>query len=200
MTGVGALVLAAGQGTRYRAAGGAAPSKLVADLAGQPVIRHVVRAVLASRATPVIVVTGHARDHVVRALSGCAVTFRHNETYAEGLAGSLKAGVSTLPDEVSGAVVLLGDMPGVTPDLIDALVIAAGELPPCDVVVPVRHGRRGNPVVIGRSLFSAIARLTGDAGARGLLAAPWVRVRELAVDTAAVEHDIDLPSDLLPPH
>ena len=191
-----AVVLAAGQGTRYRASGGTEPSKLVAPLAGEPLIRHAVSAVIGSRAKPVVVVTGHEAGLIQAALADCDVETRHNPDYASGLAGSLKTGLAALPQDVDGAIIVLGDMPGITSALIDRLIDAADGTPLAAAVVPVRAGRRGNPVYLSSSLFPAVARLTGDEGARRLLSDPGVRICELALDDDAVSADVDLATDL----
>ena len=64
MSRIAAIILAAGQASRFRAAAGESgpATKLVAQLEGKPLVRHVAEAALASRAAPVIVVTGHADD------------------------------------------------------------------------------------------------------------------------------------------
>ena len=64
MTRVGAVILAAGQSSRFRAGGGPDPTKLVAKLDGKPIVRRVVEAALATKARPVVVVTGYARSSV----------------------------------------------------------------------------------------------------------------------------------------
>ena len=122
MTRVGAVVLAAGQSARFRAAGGSEATKLVAKLDGQPIVRMVAEAALASRASPVVVVVGHARSAVEAALAGLNLGLAFNPAFASGLASSLRVGLSALPPDVAGAVVLLGDMPRVQAGLIDALV------------------------------------------------------------------------------
>ena len=196
MRGYAALVLAAGLGSRFAASGGREPSKLVASFQGSSVVRHVVRAALVSRADPVVVVTGHAADAVEEALDGLAVSFAFNAAFERGLAGSLKVGVAALPAEAGGAVVLLGDMPLVTAGLIDRLLDAAEREPAVDAVIPALEGRRGNPVVLARSLFKAVGHLDGDAGARRLLRTPGIRVREIEPGDANILLDIDQPSDL----
>ncbi|MBV8472012.1 MAG: NTP transferase domain-containing protein, partial [Hyphomicrobiales bacterium] len=104
MAEIGAIVLAAGRATRFRAGGGAESSKLVASLGGEPLVRHAARAALASRARPVVAVTGHAREDIKAALAGLDVVFAHNPDYASGLASSLKAGIAALPESVAGAL------------------------------------------------------------------------------------------------
>ena len=108
---IAALVLAAGRSTRM---GG--PNKLLAEIDGRPLVRIAAEQALASRASPVIVVTGHQRERVERALAGLPVTFVHNPDFAEGLSTSLKAGIAAVPAEADGAIVCLGDMPQVSAD------------------------------------------------------------------------------------
>ncbi len=196
MSTVAAVVLAAGRGTRYRASGGTAPSKLIATIDARPLIRHVVEAALGSAATPVIVVTGHAQDHIRAALAGLPVQFVHNAGHANGLAGSLKVGVAAVPPEATGAVVLLGDMPRVTSTHIERVLAQTTLEPDADAVVPIAQGRRGNPVFLSRRLFSAVDRLEGDAGARHLLRDPRWHVREFALDDPAATLDVDEAGDI----
>jgi molybdenum cofactor cytidylyltransferase len=191
---IAAIVLAAGQSTRFRAAGAGPASKLVAGLAGRPLVRHVVEAALASRARPVLVVTGHARDEVMAALAGLPVTEIFNPLYETGLASSLKAGVAAVPATLKGALVLLGDMPLVSAALLDGLIDLFKNRPQIAAVVPVHAGQRGNPVLVGRALFPAIAELSGDQGARKII--ERAGVAELVVEGDSVSIDIDTPAAL----
>jgi len=68
---------------------------------------------LASRAKPVIVVTGHERERVEAALKGLPVQFVHNPDFAVGLGGSVRTGIAAVPAAADGAIVCLGDMPQV---------------------------------------------------------------------------------------
>ena len=96
-----------------------------------------------------------------------------------------------------GAVVLLGDMPDVEAEMIDRIVATFAAHPDASAAVPVHAGRRGNPVLLGRELFAAVARLEGDEGARRLLReADRDRVAEVLFDDAAVTLDIDTSDDL----
>ena len=92
---------------------------------------------------------------------------------------------------------LLGDMPQVGALLIDALVDAFLSRKDALAAVPLRDGRRGNPVLLGRGLFAAAMRLEGDEGARRLIGAlgPGELVEVEAPDTGAML-DIDTPEDL----
>jgi len=194
---IAAIILAAGRSSRYLAGGGAEASKLVACYRGEQLVRRVARAALASRARPVVVVTGHARMDVEAALAGLPLAFAFNPDFASGLASSLRTGVAALPEAALGAVVLLGDMPDVEAEMIDRILETFAAHPDASAAVPVHAGRRGNPVLLGRALFSAVARLEGDEGARRLLReADRDRVAEVPFDDVAVALDIDTPDDL----
>ena len=201
MSSIAAIILAAGQASRFRAAAGEAgpATKLVAQLDGKPLVRHVAQAALASRAAPVIVVTGHAEEVVRAALEGLPLTFTHNGAYASGLASSLQQGLSRVPPDCEGALVMLGDMPLVSPQIIEQLIEAFERHPTTKAVAPVREGQRGNPVLLSRALFPAVAALSGDVGARALLAAAQGEIIEVAVASRAVTFDVDTPDALTQP-
>jgi molybdenum cofactor cytidylyltransferase len=187
---IGAIILAAGLSSRFEAS--PKETKLIAPLFGKPLVRHVTEAALASRARPVLVVTGHAATQVENALKNLDLSFIFNPDYRSGLASSLKAGIAALPETAAGALVLLADMPCVSASLIDRLIQAFDEPARAPLaVVPVRAGVRGNPALIGRELFNAIRRLEGDRGARGILEAAGKYVLECTVDDEAIQTDID---------
>ena len=145
---IAAVVLAAGRSTRMGAI-----NKLIAEIGGKPLVRIAAEQALASRAKPVIVVTGHERERVEAALAGLPVRFVHNPDYAEGLGTSLKTGIAAVPADADGAIVCLGDMPQVDSQLIDKLIAAFDPERGALVVVPTFDGRRGNPVVWSRRFF-----------------------------------------------
>lgn len=188
---VAALVLAAG---RSRRMGG--PNKLLLPVDGKPMVRRVVEAALASRASPVVVVVGHQQHEVRQALRGLKVHLVPNPDFAEGLSTSLKAGLKALPEDAAGAVVCLGDMPRVNAALIDRLVAAFAPVEGRGIVAPTWRGRRGNPVLWGRAFFAEMQELTGDVGARELLARHADQVAEVDAGDDAALVDIDTPEAL----
>jgi molybdenum cofactor cytidylyltransferase len=194
---VGAIVLAAGQSSRFRAAGGPDLTKLVAKFDGKPIVRRVVEAALATKARPVVVVTGYAGESVEAAVVGLDVGVALNPRFASGLASSLSVGLSAMPREVAGALVLLGDMPLIEPRLADALIDAFLGREGALAAVPLREGRRGNPVLLSRGLFESAMRLTGDEGARWLIGALSAsELVEVETPDTGVTFDIDTLEDL----
>jgi molybdenum cofactor cytidylyltransferase len=185
---IAAVVLAAGRSTRMGSA-----NKLVADIGGKPMVRRVVEVALASNAAAVLVVTGHMAAEVTSALAGLDVTLVANPDYATGLASSLKAGIRALPPLCDGALILLGDMPQIAPEHLDTLMAAfAADA----IVVPVRNGRQGNPVLWPARFFPELLGLDGDAGAKRLIAAHAASVCEVDLGTDAIFTDIDTPEAL----
>jgi len=166
-------------------------NKLLAEVRGKSVLVRTTDAVLASKARPVVVVTGHERNRIENILKDLDVVLVHNPNYAEGLSSSLKAGLAVLPGDIDAAAIVLGDMPKISGALIDrlanALDIAQGLL----IAVPVREGKRGNPVVWSRRLFDELGKLEGDVGARHLIAAHDEAVFEVRVEDDAVFFDVD---------
>ena len=187
---VAAIILAAGQSRRMGAA-----NKLLATFDGEPLVRRTVQAAVASRADPVIVVTGHMAGQVTAALAGLDIVFTQNDDYAGGLATSLRAGLAAVPAAASGALVMLADMPGVTGGVIDTLI---GAFSPADgraIVLPTADGKRGNPVLWSRVYFPELMALAGDTGARHLLAEHDDAVTTVEIG-AAVAVDVDTPEAL----
>jgi molybdenum cofactor cytidylyltransferase len=188
---IAALVLAAGRSTRMGAI-----NKLIAEIGGKPLVRIAAEQALASRAKPVIVVTGHERDKVEAALAGLPVRLVHNPDYAEGLGTSLKAGIAAVPEDADGAIVCLGDMPQVDSALIDRLITAFDLERGALVVVPSIDGRRGNPVVWSRRFFHDLMSIQGDIGARYLIGNYAEAVVEVPVAGEAALTDVDTPESL----
>jgi molybdenum cofactor cytidylyltransferase len=187
---IAALVLAAGASTRM---GGT--NKLLCPVDGVPMVRRAVNAALASRCVSVQVVTGHQAEAVAAALSGLAVECLHNPDHATGMASSLRTGLAALPAEADAIVVVLADMPRIDAVLIDRLIAAWDPREP-RIVVPMRGGRRGNPILWPRTLIAEMARVQGDVGARGLLQTHAEQLTRVEWGDDAIFADVDTPEAL----
>ncbi|UDL91060.1 molybdopterin-binding/glycosyltransferase family 2 protein [Mesorhizobium sp. PAMC28654] len=174
------VLLAAGRSSRM---GG--PNKLMALFDGKPLVRRTVERALGSKSSGTIVVTGHQRERVHAALSGLELAFADNPDFAEGLSTSLKAGIARVGGDVAGAMIVLGDMPGVSSADLDRLIDAFRKAGGNSVVRASHDGRRGNPVLLPRSLFPAIAHLEGDTGARHLVEAGGLDVIDVEIGEGA---------------
>jgi len=188
---IAAVVLAAGRSTRM---GG--PNKLLAEIGGRPLVRIAAEQALASRARPVIVVTGHERERVEAALKGLPVRLVHNPDFAQGLGGSVRTGIAAVPAEADGAIVCLGDMPQVDAALIDRLIAAFAPEQGALAVVPTIDGQRGNPVLWSRRFFPDLMAIEGDVGARHLIGRYGEAVVEVPVTGKGALVDVDTPEAL----
>jgi molybdenum cofactor cytidylyltransferase len=186
---IAAIVLAAGRSSRM-----APRNKLLEPIDGEPIVRRVAGLALRSGADPVIVVTGFDARRIVAALGDVAVTVVDNPRFEAGLSSSLKTGLSTLSSDDDGALILLGDMPAVEDSVLGALMAAfTGRDAIC---VPVHQGQRGNPVLWGENYFADMMQLSGDKGAKTLLAQYAACVTEVPVGSDSIFADVDTPSDL----
>jgi molybdenum cofactor cytidylyltransferase len=185
---ISAIVLAAGEGTRF---GG---TKQVAVVRGKPLVQHAVDAAARAAVDEIVVVVGHDADRVRDALDlppNARVVV--NERFAEGQATSLAGGLRALDPSSEGAVVLLADQPGVRTRHVRSLVSAFEDERPEILRIRFRDGP--GPAILARSVWEEAAALTGDAGARALFDADPARVRTLAMDEDAPP-DVDTPGDL----
>jgi molybdenum cofactor cytidylyltransferase len=182
---IGAVVLAAGEGSRF---GG---PKQLAELDGRPLLEHVLATLAAVPEVERFVVVLGARADEIRGrvdLHGAEVVLA--DDWAEGQAASLRAGLAAL-DDVDGAMILLGDQPGMTPAAIEAVLAHFDGTRPLRAVY---DGSPGHPVVLPRSLIPRALELEGDAGARELL--EDARALRIEVGHLCKPADVDTPADL----
>jgi molybdenum cofactor cytidylyltransferase len=184
-----AIVLAAGGSSRFGS------PKQLARWGDQTFIEHVVDTALASPARPVIVVLGAEVSRSRAALGRRPVEIVVNEAWAAGQSTSMQAGLAALPSNIGSALFMLVDLPGVTPDLVEAVIQRHREtLAP--IVWPEFRGKRGHPVLFDRALFAELNRVSGDTGGRPVLLAYQDRTERVAVDSEGILQDFDRPDDL----
>ena len=163
-------------------------NKLLLPWQEQSVLQVVVERICAAGLGEVIVVTGHQRVEVEKALSRYPVRLVHNPDFAEGMAASIRVGVEAAAGE-QGYLFALGDMPQVAGKTM--LQVAKALKSREAIAVPVRDGRRGHPVAIGSVHRNALLALTGDRGARPVLAKNAANVVEVPVEDEGIFVDVD---------
>jgi CTP:molybdopterin cytidylyltransferase MocA/xanthine/CO dehydrogenase XdhC/CoxF family maturation factor len=187
---IAGVVLAAGTSSRM------GKNKLAIPIDGKPLVRHAVEAALTAALDPVIVVIGHEPAAIRDALGGLPVHFVQNDAFADGLSTSLRTGIKAVPPSCDGAMIILGDMPDISPELIDRAVAAFDPAQSRTICVATAQGERGHPVLWGRQFFSSIEHLQGDTGARNLMALHADQVYEVEAGDGAPLTDIDTPESL----
>jgi molybdenum cofactor cytidylyltransferase len=185
---VAAVVLAAGGSKRMGQA------KQLLPIDGQPMVRRVVQAVCQAGLAQVLVVVGAEGERVAHVLSGLELEIVYNRSWEQGMSTSVRAGLQALRPEIEAAILVLADQPGLTPDVLDALV-AGYRASRAPIVAPFYLGRRGNPVLFARSLFAELSRVEGDQGGRALLVRHAQDVARVDLDEAAILLDVDTRQD-----
>ena len=189
---IAALILAAGMSKRM-----APQNKLLTILPnGKAMIAETVDRILASAASPVIVVVGHQEEQIRAALAGKNVRFVDANDYADGMAASLRAGVAALSDGIGAVLICLGDMPLVDKSSLDRIISAFNPAEGREIILPVFDGQRGNPVLWGQRFFNELRSLSGDAGARQILHKYMECVSEVSAASDAVLRDFDTPESV----
>ena len=182
---IAGLVLAAGAARRFGA------PKQLAELDGRPLLEHVLASMSRAPLDRRIVVLGaHAEEILERVdLHGAEPVLCPD--WQEGQAASLRAGLLAAA-QAEAVVVALGDQPLLSARAVARVLAARGH--GADAVRAAYNGRPGHPVVLERILFPRLAALSGDAGAREVLAS--ASVREVPCDGLCRPDDVDTPEEL----
>lgn len=154
---VAGVVLAAGSSSRL------GRNKLLVEIGGEPLVRRAARRALESGLAPVIAVLGFEAERVATALQGLGAAPVVCAEYAEGMHASLRAGILQVPPACEAAVMLLADMPLVTPAMTAAVVARyrSGSEP---LVISLYGGSQAPPTLYSRELFPDLLALEGGGG------------------------------------
>lgn len=183
------VVLAAGGSTRM------GRPKQLAELDGRPLLAHVLRALDNAPVDRVVVALGGAAGEVLEHVDLGRAEPLVVEGWAAGMGHVLASTLAQAGDDWAAVVVLLGDQPLVPAGAVTRAVEAwrAGAGP---VVTATYGGRPGHPRLFDRRLLPDLLRLTGDTGARDLLAAHPDRVHRVEVGDLGSDADVDVEADL----
>jgi len=146
---------------------------------------------------PLLVVLGHEADTIAAHLPPGIPWVRNPNYRTGGMFSSVGCGLGSLPQDVAMAVILLGDQPTLTPDVLHRLRVA-WEADSCPIeyfYVPTFAGRRGHPLCIPAALFPAVLGWPGTEGLRGVLKKYAAQVREVPVLEPGILLDLDTPED-----
>jgi molybdenum cofactor cytidylyltransferase len=188
-TRVGGIILAAGGSKRL------GRPKQGLTWQGKPFITHIALQALAASLEPLKIVLGADQDLVRDTLVNIPVKLIENPDWEKGQSTSMKAGLRSLPANCDSVVFLLCDQPQVSAVLIRKLI--ERRIQKHSPIIAPRVGRqRGNPVLFGHETFSALLKVDGDKGGRGIFDrfdvdyVPWMD-RRLLLDVDD-EHDIQM--------
>ena len=184
---VAGILLAAGTSSRM------GRNKMLFELNGESVLRGAARRALAAGLSPLLVVLGHEAEKARPELDGVPCQIVINPNYEQGINSSLKSGISAVPAEVQAAVVMLADMPFVTPEMITGLIdrYRKSEAP---LVISDYEGVNAPPMLYDNSLFDELLAMTGEGCGRQVVKRHREEAEVLAWSPSALA-DIDVPED-----
>jgi CTP:molybdopterin cytidylyltransferase MocA len=188
-SGVSAIVLAAGAGSRY---GG---GKLLAKLGGKPLIEYALDTLSGAPVDEIVVVLGAEAEGLRETCESHGVLVVENPDWAQGQSTSVRTGLRACAPDSRAAVVVLADQPLVGAGAVDRLVAAFEE--GARVAVATYGGRPRNPVLFSREVWPLlVAELEGDEGARPFLRRHPELVVRVSCDGAGDPADVDTAEDL----
>jgi molybdenum cofactor cytidylyltransferase len=185
---VAGIILAAGGSTRM---GG--QNKLLQTIHGTPMIKKVAQSVLNSNLETVYIIIGHEAKLIRQCISDELVHWVENPAWSSGMASSIRYGIKALKNNYDGAMILLGDMPFIESIMINQLLALYQKK---KIVVPVKDGRQGNPVLFSSAFFADLKLLGGDKGAKPIIKKNPDSVIIANVLRDTIFHDLDTPDQI----
>ena len=187
---VSAVVLAAGAASRFGGGG-----KLLAPLGGRPILQHVLDALAAATIEDVVVVLGDDADAIEAAISWRTERRVRNPDPGRGLSSSVRAGLAAAARGADAILIVLGDQPAISEEVIRRLRAAAGATDRPIVVARYAGDSARNPVLVRPAAFTLIDEASGDRGLGPVIAAHPDLVKEVAMP--GENPDVDRPEDLV---
>ncbi len=185
---IAGIILAAGGSTRM---GG--QNKLLQMVDGTSLVQKVVGSALNSNIESVYVILGYQAALIRQCISNKSVNWVENSDWSRGMASSIKSGIEALNTNYDGAMILLGDMPFIESIMINQLLALYQKK---KIVVPVKDGRQGNPVLFSSAFFADLKLLGGDKGAKPIIKKNPDSVIIANVLRDTIFHDLDTPDQI----
>jgi len=185
---ISGLILGAGASQRL------GPPKQLLPFRGTTMLGWVVaQALQAASLDEVVVVLGRAADQVRERVNFGSAQVVENPVFGEGCSSSYRAGLATLNPESAAVMIVLGDQPGITPEVIDRVATEWRQKEPVVALCSYR-GRKGHPMVFAQSMFDQLVGLHGDKAAWKLVDANAPLVQEIYIDLPFPD-DVNTPED-----
>jgi molybdenum cofactor cytidylyltransferase len=185
---ISGLILGAGASQRF------GPPKQLLPFRGTTMLGWVVdQAQRASALDEVVVVLGRAADEIREQVDFVAARVVENPVFGEGCSSSYRAGIAALNHASDAIMIILGDRPNVSPEIINQLAEAWREHD-APIALCSYQGRKGHPMIFAQSLFTQLVELHGDKAAWKLVDANAAAVQEVHFNLAFPD-DINTAED-----
>ncbi len=186
---ISATILAAGSSQRM------GDNKLLLPFQDDTLINVVCKTIIDSYLKPVFVVTGFENKKVVESLPKSIDKIVYNEDWSRGMATSINKAISSLPNNIDGNMIVLGDMPLVTVKTINKLHQVFLNNNGNKIIYADYLGKQANPVIFPRKFFDEILHLNGDKGCKKIIYKNRKSSIGVPIDSSEVIFDCDTKDD-----
>ena len=187
---ISATILAAGSSERMEEA-----NKLLLPYRSEALIKIVSRMLIDSLLDPIFIVTGYEHDKVVKLLPKSLDNIIYNKDWHKGMSRSIYKAISSLPANIDGNMIVLGDMPLITVKTLNELksifLSNNGE----KIIYAEYFGKQANPVIFPKKYFKEMLLLKGDNGCKDIISQNKKNALGVSVDSSEVIFDCDTKSD-----
>tara|TARA_B100000427_G_C15482822_1_gene583892 strand:+ start:415 stop:1017 length:603 start_codon:yes stop_codon:yes gene_type:complete len=186
---ISATILAAGSSQRM------GDNKLLLPFQDNTLINVVCKTIIDSYLKPVFVVTGFENKKVLESLPKSIDKIVYNEDWSRGMATSINKAISSLPNNIDGNMIVLGDMPLVTVKTINKLHQVFLNNNGNKIIYADYLGKQANPVIFPRKFFDEILHLNGDKGCKKIIYKNRKSSIGVPIDSSEVIFDCDTKDD-----
>ncbi len=185
---VSAIVLAAGESRRM------GQDKLLVPYGRSTVLQHVIEALQSSDLDEVVVVVSKGAKDVAKLVKATRAKLVLNPDSSRGMLSSVRCGLEGVSPQTDAVMVVLGDQPSLSADIVDQLIYTY-QGTESSIVVPKCRGRRGHPLLFSMKFKSDVMEHYDEVGLRGLLNAHSEHVFELPIRSDSILNDLDTLDD-----
>tara|TARA_Y100001001_G_scaffold116860_1_gene114612 strand:+ start:550 stop:1155 length:606 start_codon:yes stop_codon:yes gene_type:complete len=187
---ISATILAAGSSERMEEA-----NKLLLPYRSEALIKIVSKMLIDSLLDPIFIVTGYEHDKVVKLLPKSLDNIIYNKDWHKGMSRSIYKAISSLPANIDGNMIVLGDMPLITVKTLNELKSVFLSNNGEKIIYAEYFGKQANPVIFPKKYFKEMLLLKGDNGCKDIISQNRKNTLGVSVDSSEVIFDCDTKGD-----
>ena len=187
---ISATILAAGSSERMEEA-----NKLLLPYRSEALIKIVSKMLIDSLLDPIFIVTGYEHDKVVKLLPKSLDNIIYNKDWRKGMSRSIYKAISSLPANIDGNMIVLGDMPLITVKTLNELKSVFLSNNGEKIIYAEYFGKQANPVIFPKKYFKEMLLLKGDNGCKDIISQNRKNALGVSVDSSEVIFDCDTKGD-----
>ena len=170
-------------------------NKLLLPYKGEALIKIVSKTLIDSLLDPIFIVTGYEHDKVVKLLPKSLDNIIYNKDWRKGMSRSIYKAISSIPANIDGNMIVLGDMPLIKVKTINKLRSAFLNNNGEKIIYADHFGKQVNPVIFPKKYFNEILDLDGDKGCKNIISQNRKSSLGVSIDSSEVIFDCDTKED-----